>query len=223
MKAITALVGLSWLRWALADDIYCDANVPCAIGCCGVKSNVCGLGPNYCSVENCINSCDAKAECDPGGWASEYVNRTTCPPNVCCSEYGFCGTGDSFCETKTPTIPSCDVDSQSITRVIGYYASGGATRACDAMLPQSFPQGIYSHIYFAFGSINPDTFEVIPGADGDEALYTKLAALQTRDATQKFWLSIGGWTSRTVTRPQRRPCRISRLPTSPTRMCFSRR
>lgn len=194
MKAITVLVGLSWLRWALADDIYCDANVPCAIGCCGVKSNVCGLGPNYCSAENCINSCDAKAECNPGGWASEYVNSTTCPLNVCCSEYGFCGTGESFCGTKTPTIPSCDVDSQSITRVIGYYASGGATRACDAMLPESFPQGIYSHIYFAFGSINPDTFEVIPGADGDEALYTKLSALQTRDATQKFWLSIGGWT-----------------------------
>lgn len=91
-----------------------------------------------------------------------------------------------FCRTKTPTIPSCDVDSQSLTRVIGYYASGGATRACDTMLPESFPQGIYTHIYFAFSSIDPDTFKVIPGADSDEALYTQLAAVQTRDATQEF-------------------------------------
>jgi chitinase len=54
------------------------------------------------------------------------------------------------------------------------------------MLPESFPQGIYTHIYFAFSSIDPDTFKVIPGADSDEALYTQLAAVQTRDATQEF-------------------------------------
>lgn len=192
MKAVIVLLGLSYLGWALADT-YCDATVACSIGCCG-ENNVCGLGPNYCSTAKCINSCDAKAECNPGDWASEYVNATTCPLNVCCSEYGFCGTTSEFCGTKSPIIPSCDVDSQSITRVIGYYDSGGATRACDAMLPESFPQGVYSHIYFAFGSIDPDTFEVLPGADGDEALYPQLAALSTRDAGQEFWISIGGWT-----------------------------
>jgi chitinase len=61
------------------------------------------------------------------------------------------------------------------------------------MQPLVFPQGVYTHIYFAFGSINPDTFEVIPGSSGDEQLYVQLQALQTRDSGQARWLSIGGW------------------------------
>jgi chitinase len=61
------------------------------------------------------------------------------------------------------------------------------------MQPLAFPQGVYTHIYFAFGSINPDTFEVIPGSSGDEQLYVQLQALQTRDSGQARWLSIGGW------------------------------
>jgi chitinase len=191
MLLIALLVSLSWLPWATADT-YCSATVPCAIGCCGTY-NVCGLGPDYCSADNCINNCDAKAECNPGDWPSEYVNATTCPLNVCCSKYGFCGTTEEFCGDSTVTRPSCDVASQSIKRVIGYYASGGASRSCDGMIPQSFPQGVYSHVYFAFGSIDPDTFEVIPASSGDEALYPQLQALQTRDLGQELWLSIGGW------------------------------
>ncbi|KAL2280935.1 hypothetical protein FJTKL_12240 [Diaporthe vaccinii] len=42
------------------------------------------------------------------------------------------------------------------------------------MTPQSFPQGVYSHINFAFGSIDPDTFKVGPATDADEALYPAL-------------------------------------------------
>ncbi|RAH47433.1 chitinase [Aspergillus brunneoviolaceus CBS 621.78] len=173
-------------------DTYCSADVPCEIGCCG-KYNVCGMGPDYCGVDNCINNCDAKAECNPGSWPSEYVNATTCPLNVCCSPFGFCGTTEEFCGSKTVTAPSCDASSHSITRVIGYYNSAAATRACDGMAPFAFPQGVFSHIYFAFGSIDPDTFEVIPAEAGDESLYSQLQALQMRDPEQELWLSIGGW------------------------------
>ncbi|KAJ6096607.1 Glycoside hydrolase superfamily [Penicillium sp. IBT 16267x] len=189
--ALTLLTCVGLILPVIADTT-CSATVPCALGCCG-EYGVCGMGPDYCGSDVCINNCDAKAECNPGGWASEYVNATTCPLDVCCSQYGFCGTTEEFCGNKTVTAPSCDVSTQSITRVIGYYSSAGASRACDGMAPYSVPQGVYSHIYFAFGSIDPDTFEVIPAETSDEALYAGLAALQLRDPDQELWLSIGGW------------------------------
>lgn len=188
---LSLLVSLGSLPSALADT-YCSASVPCAIGCCG-KYNVCGMGPDYCSADNCINNCDAKAECNPGDWPAQYVNSTTCPLNVCCSKYGFCGTTEEFCGNTTVTRPSCDASSQSITRVIGYYNSAAATRSCGGMVPASVPQGVYSHIYFAFGSIDPNTFEVIPASEADKLLYPQLEALQSRDLSQELWLSIGGW------------------------------
>lgn len=199
VPAIGFLAGLATLPFSLADT-YCDASTACEVGCCGVN-NVCGTGPDYCSDEKCINSCTYKAECNPGDWDEVYFNASSCPLNVCCSKYGFCGTTEQFCSDDSVTRPSCDVDSQSITRVIGYYASGGASRTCDGMIPQSFPQGVYSHINFAFGSIDPDTFKVGPATDADEALYPALRALQTRDLSQELWLSIGGWTFSDANQP----------------------
>jgi chitinase len=189
---LVALVTAAGWVPLVSGDTFCSATVPCAIGCCG-KFNVCGLGPDYCGPDNCINNCDAKADCNPGDWPAQYVSSQTCPLNVCCSQYGFCGTTAEFCANSTITRPSCDVDSQSLSRVIGYYASGGASRACDSMAPSSFPQGVYTHVYFAFGSIDPETFEVVPATPEDEQLYPQLKALRTRDLGQQFWLSIGGW------------------------------
>jgi hypothetical protein len=64
-----------------APDYTCSASKPCALGCCG-KNGICGMGPDYCSAANCINSCNAKSECDPGGWGSQYAANTKCPLNV---------------------------------------------------------------------------------------------------------------------------------------------
>jgi chitinase len=188
---LVLLAGLGAISSVVAQTT-CSAIVPCETGCCD-QYGVCGLGPDFCGPDVCINSCDAKAECNPDNWPSEYVNATTCPLNVCCSQYGFCGTTEEFCGNKTVTAPSCDASTQNITRVIGYYNSAAASRGCDGMPAYSIPQGVYSHIYFAFGSIDPDTFEVIPAEDSDTALYPILAALQLRDPNQELWLSIGGW------------------------------
>ena len=49
-----------------------------------------------CSPKNCVNGCDAKAYCDPGGYGDAYVNVTECPLNVCCSQWGY----------VTPDFPS---------------------------------------------------------------------------------------------------------------------
>lgn len=62
-------------------DYTCSADKPCAIGCCGTNG-VCGMGPDYCSAANCINSCDAKSECDPSNWGPQYAASEKCPLNV---------------------------------------------------------------------------------------------------------------------------------------------
>lgn len=64
-----------------APDYTCSPTKPCALGCCG-KNGVCGMGPDYCSAESCVNSCDAKSECDPSNWGPRYAANTKCPLNV---------------------------------------------------------------------------------------------------------------------------------------------
>lgn len=54
------------------------------------KTGICGYSPDQCGTDVCISNCDAKAECGQYGVAGSNV----CPLNVCCSEFGFCGSTD---------------------------------------------------------------------------------------------------------------------------------
>ena len=98
------------------------------------------MGPEFCGPGKCVNSCNAKSECDPAGWGPQYAARPTCPLNVCCSRFGFCGTTADFCDGKALAgNPSCPGGAKSATqRTIGYYEGWGVGRACDAMLPGMF-------------------------------------------------------------------------------------
>ncbi|KAK7941547.1 glycoside hydrolase family 18 protein [Apiospora aurea] len=100
-----------------------------------------------------------------------------------------CNTG--CCGNKEVERPSCSVDSHKIKRVVGYYEAWSNTRACNTMPPLLVPQGVYTHINFAFASIDPETFQVIPAAAGDEALYKTLNSLKFREPQMEVWLSIG--------------------------------
>ena len=97
----------------------CDRDNPCDQGCCSRFGN-CGFGPDFCG-EDCVNNCDAVAECgreyrapsihpllernNPGNILTQHLYPTEfarpgderCPLNVCCSEFGFCGTTAEFC------------------------------------------------------------------------------------------------------------------------------
>lgn len=146
-----------------------------------------------CAPANCVAGCGAKAECDPGGYGAAYVNFTVCPLNVCCSKWGYCGTTEEFCGDKTVTRPSCGSDTNSVTRVLGYYEGWAARRVCQAFVPENIPIGVYSHLNFAFASIDPNTFEVVPADDGDIDLYSRLTALKKLDSSLKVFIAIGGW------------------------------
>ena len=57
------------------------------------QTGICGYSPNECGSSTCISNCDAKAECGQYG----VPGNNTCPINVCCSQFGFCGTTDVSC------------------------------------------------------------------------------------------------------------------------------
>ncbi|KAK7959254.1 chitinase [Apiospora aurea] len=93
----------------------CSADVPCKTGCCS-KFGYCGLGPSChervliplqdCEEKDCVNNCERKAQCGPGGFGEDFVEKTACPLNVCCSKHGFCGTTEAFCGKKRSSAPA---------------------------------------------------------------------------------------------------------------------
>ncbi len=55
----------------------------------------------------------------------------------------------------------------------------GRDTGCDAMYPESVAAGFYTHLNFAFASIDPKTFAVVPAEDGDVQLYGRLTGLKS--------------------------------------------
>jgi len=47
------------------------------------------------------------------------------------------------------------------------------------MLPGAIPWSDYTHIYFAFASIDPVSFEVVPSSDTDPVLYEQLTSIKS--------------------------------------------
>ncbi|KAJ3952540.1 hypothetical protein N0V92_011012 [Colletotrichum tropicale] len=149
----------------------------------------------HCKASICVNNCDRKADCDPGGYGKDFVTSTTCPLNVCCSKYGFCGTTEEFCGSKKVSRPSCAVEKSSkFKRVVGYYETWATGRGCNRFYPEQIPSQVYSHINLAFASINPDTFEIVPATKGDADLYKRVANLKAKDQHLKVLIAVGGWT-----------------------------
>lgn len=189
---LVAFVRPVWLQSTPQDPDYtCSADKPCAVGCCD-KFGICGMGPDFCSPENCVNSCDAKSECDPANWGPQYALSEGCPLNVCCSKFGFCGTTEEFCGDEVVANPSCSGNSAE-KRTIGYYESWAATRSCDAVTPEQLPWESYTHINFAFATIDPHSFVVVPSSPDDLDLYRRLTNLKTVAPGLQVWISIGGW------------------------------
>ncbi|RDW86123.1 uncharacterized protein DSM5745_02765 [Aspergillus mulundensis] len=182
---------------ANADNDYtCSLSKPCTIGCCGPLNDltgkgVCGFGPDFCG-EGCTSSCDRKSECD-AGWGMQWSNHSTCPLNVCCSKFGFCGTTTDFCGDKTVVSPQCSGTSAH-QRTIGYFEGWNMDqRKCNTMAPEDIPLGIYTHINFAFALIDPKTFRIAPMDQNTGSRYRAVTSLKNRQPSLKVWIAIGGW------------------------------
>ncbi|KAE8352807.1 glycoside hydrolase superfamily [Aspergillus coremiiformis] len=184
-----------WHPSLASDDTTCSKSKSCRIGCCGpidsTGTGYCGFGPDFCGSK-CTSDCDRKSECD-GGWGKEWANMSTCPLKVCCSKHGFCGTTVDFCGDKRVVSPECNGNS-SRARTIGYYeAWNPERRSCDKMEPQAIPLGIYSHINFAFGLIDPKTFRIAPMTEAIASRYRPVTALKGRQPDLQVYIALGGW------------------------------
>ncbi|RYP62498.1 hypothetical protein DL769_007277 [Monosporascus sp. CRB-8-3] len=180
-----------------APPTECSATKLCATGCCS-KDGFCGTteahcGKGFCSKENCVAGCDAKTSCDPGGYGPEFAEHSKCPLNVCRSKHGYCGLTEEFCGKKKVTRPSCSAKDQPLRRVVGYYEGWATGRSCDQFKPSDIPDDVYTHINFAFASIDPNTFKVVPAAKGDPDLYRQLTQRKQIDPNLRVFIAIGSW------------------------------
>ncbi|KAJ0418206.1 glycoside hydrolase superfamily [Aspergillus carlsbadensis] len=198
----------------LASCQNCSKDNPCATGCCSKDgwcgtteehcgegnsqsssstAGYCGHGPEFCAPENCVSGCESKSECDPG-FGGKWSDSSKCPLNVCCSDFGFCGTTKEFCGDKTVTHPSCDTAKATLDRVVRYYKAWASRRPCNAFWPEQIPLGVYTHINFAFAAIDPETFEVRPKTTQDLNLLMRVTQLKTINPDLKVLIALGGWT-----------------------------
>ncbi|KAH7015839.1 hypothetical protein EDB80DRAFT_568032 [Ilyonectria destructans] len=151
----------------------CSAKKLCATGCCS-KDGFCGTTPAHCG-SGCQSTCDFKLGCD---------KSNPCKDGSCCSKFGFCGFGpdctrycgltEEFCGKKKVNRPSCSAKGLPMKRVVGYYEGWAPGRVCDKFKPSDIPDGVYTHLNFAFASIDPTTFQVVPAAKGDTELYRQV-------------------------------------------------
>ncbi|RDW92951.1 uncharacterized protein DSM5745_00273 [Aspergillus mulundensis] len=203
------------------DDPYsCNENKPCGNGACCAKSGYCGFGPKYCGEDGkspndvCWSNCDAHAEC--GVYAETKGDE--CPLNVCCSQYGFCGTTAEFCDRgednddddddePTGCQSNCDQPGSGASgsevrdRIIGYYEVWNHQKKCINMDIDDVPVESLTHLYYAFGYIEPETYKIVPmddGADGasepvDQYTFAAVAGLKKRNPDLKVIIALGGW------------------------------
>ena len=46
--------------------------------------------------------------------------------------------------------------------MVGYYEGWATRRLCQAYMPEDVPAGVYTHLNFAFASIDPNTYKIVP-------------------------------------------------------------
>ena len=127
-----------------------------------------------------------------------------CPLNVCCSQFGYCGTTDEFCEVTgdvlgaSGCLSNCErgitnnreTPSQFIS--IGYFEAWNKNRDCLHMSVDEIDTERFTHIHFAFGKVTPD-FAVDMGGELEKPFqeFVKLKGV-------KRIVSFGGWADSTA-------------------------
>ncbi|KAK9419930.1 hypothetical protein SUNI508_06936 [Seiridium unicorne] len=178
-------------------------DAPCVDGsCCGPDSK-CGYGPDFCG-DGCTSQCDATAMC---GQYSANNGTIACGMNLCCSWVGWCGTstdhcigvndftkcqeGYGACEIIRPT--PCGEDSGTTSgRTVGYYQADNVNnRICNRIAPDQIHTDGYTHLYYAFASIDPNSYEITAGSASDTSIMDEFTALKS--SSLETWVAVGGF------------------------------
>lgn len=128
-----------------------------------------------------------------------------CPLNVCCNNWGQCGTTKEFCEappkgskvgTKPGCVSNCGMDIVNNGQApmefarIGYFEAWNKNRPCLHMDITQFDTKKYTHIHYAFLDLTPD-FQVDVSRHQDQwEKFLKLKGV-------KRIAAFGGWAQST--------------------------
>lgn len=86
--------------------------------------------------------------------------------------------------------------------MIGYYqASNVRDRICNRISPASIKTDGYTHLYFAFASIDPDTYKVKPWVEEDADTMREFTKLKGQGKDLQTWIAVGGWQFNEPTEP----------------------
>jgi chitinase len=180
--------------WMGCDDLLANMNICLSSG----------WPPMPTEIENAV--CGPQVPDTPV--ASHGTNLSTlneCPLNACCDIWGQCGTTAEFCTiSKSPTgapgtaavgengcISNCGTDividgSPSQIYSIAYFEGFDWSRPCLTMSISEVDTTSYTHIHFAFATINMDYTLNITAIEGQLPFFSALTGV-------KRILSIGGW------------------------------
>lgn len=171
--------------------------------CCSAKG-VCGYGKGFCDT-GCQSNCDATAMC---GELSEGGN-IPCGLGLCCSSGGWCGTSETHCVGPNKFslcqqgYGSCSIirpktcgegSGTADKRMIGYYqADNMRNRACNKIYPKDIKTDSYTHLYWAFATIDPNSYVVKLTDAADEANVHDFTALKGKGRNLQTWVAVGGY------------------------------
>lgn len=144
--------------------------------------------------------------------STSLADLNPCPLKACCSNWGFCGVFPDHCKINAPLdgapgtrnpgfqntcVSNCNHAIKENSGPpkqfgrIGYYEAFGMERECLQMgVKDANTDGSYTHIHWAFASIDPQTWKPVIKQGKDQwADFKKLK--------EKRILSIGGWADST--------------------------
>ncbi|KAJ5958936.1 CAZyme family GH18, partial [Penicillium vulpinum] len=85
--------------------------------------------------------------------------------------------------------------SRLSNKVIGYYESWMARKACHKVAPTDLPLDALTHVNFAFASIDPDSYQIVTmDSDTPPSLFSDTTNLKSIKEDIKVFVSVGGWT-----------------------------
>ncbi|EEQ29481.1 symbiotic chitinase [Microsporum canis CBS 113480] len=110
----------------------------------------------------------------------------------------FCGTTEEFCGKGctsgcgTVKRPSCSGGTSATKRYVGYFEGWNYEHPCDTIHPSKINYKPWTHLNYAFATINPDHTLGTMGYY-DEEFYRAFTNLKTKKPSLKCFLSVGGW------------------------------
>ncbi|RMI98451.1 hypothetical protein CDV36_016106 [Fusarium kuroshium] len=148
----------------------------------------------------------------PTNTSISIADLNPCPLKACCSDWGFCGVFPGHCNDNSPEgggpgtkkkgyqntcVSNCgnkikqNSGAPAEFQRIGYYEAFGMGRDCLWLKAEDAnTDGSYTHIHWAFASIDPSTWTpVIKEGKNEWADFKKLKA--------KRIVSFGGWADST--------------------------